>query len=322
MASTQHILGHLLVTWCLVPAALSAQEPRGSAAAGNHGSRVRQVALTFDDLPMTASGCDAGLVREVTRKLTGILEAGSVRAAGLVTPGQPCLSRDLLRETLGRWREIGALLGNHSATHPDFNATSIPDYLADLDRGQRLIDEAVGPGTRWFRPPYLHAGDEPRKHEALRAHLADRGYRVAVVTVDNQEWVYAAVYADARARGDSGLARRVADGYFEHLEASMAFYERLSLAVFGREIPQVLLLHANRLNAETLDGVLDLLARRGYTFIGLPEAVADPAYAHADPYVGPRGLSWLQRWALADGVPIPPEPREADWVARALRVIR
>lgn len=110
--------------------------------------------------------------------------------------------------------------------------------------------------------------------------------------------------------------------YIEHLEQSAAFYEQLSMDVFGREIPQVLLLHANLLNAEQVGRVVDMLAGRGYAFIGMSAALDDPAYAREDTYVGPRGLSWIQRWALEDGVPIPPEPREHAWVAEAFRAVR
>lgn len=280
----------------------------------------RRVALTFDDLPMTGGGdCAPAEVRSVTAGLTRILEVGGLPAAGLATPGRECLSPALLEETLGRWLEIGAVIGNHTATHPDLNGMPIESYLADIERGQAMIDAAVGTRTRWFRPPYLHSGDDPQKKAALSDYLAANEYRLAPVTVDNQEWVYAAVYADARAQGNDALARRVVDAYVAHLEACMEFYEALSVAVFDREIPQILLLHANRLNADHLDRVIGVLEDRGYRFVTLPEALADSAYARADSYVGSQGLSWLQRWALAEGVDVPPEPREAAWVADAFR---
>jgi peptidoglycan/xylan/chitin deacetylase (PgdA/CDA1 family) len=293
-----------------------------AAVAVGHGAahgQGRSVALTFDDLPSTHHTCDEVEVRDVTRRLTGTLEEAGVPAAGLVTPGRSCLTTELLAVTLGRWLEIGAVLGNHTATHPDLNTTPTAAYLADLDRGQALIDAAVTTKDRWFRPPMLHSGEEPDKKRALVEHLASRGYRVAPVTVDNQEWVYATVYDHARRQGDAAMMTRLVDAYLEHLQACMAFYERLSAAVFGREIPQVLLLHANRLNADHLERVLGMLRERGYRFVSLPDAVADPAYERPDTYLGPRGLSWLQRWGLEEGVPVPDEPREAAWVARAFQ---
>ena len=283
----------------------------------------RQVVLTFDDLPMTgASLCDSAAVQHVTEALTGYLKENGLPALGLATSGRPCLTPALLGRTLQRWADVGAEIGNHTAHHPDLNGMALGPYLDDLDLGQRLIDDVVENRRRWFRPPYLHMGNEPGKKAGLLAHLAEHRYRLAPVTVDNQEWVYAAVYAEARARRDSELARRVADGYVRHLEESMAFYETLSDRVFGRQIPQVLLLHANLLNADALGRIDAMLRGRGYRYVEMAVAVSDPAYRSADEYVGPRGLSWLQRWARAQGVTVPEEPREADWVARAYRSIR
>ena len=69
----------------------------------------------------------------------------------------------------------------------------------------------------------------------------------------------------------------------------------------GREVLHILLLHANALNAEYLGQLAERIEHRGYRFVSLAEALADPAYSQADPYVGPKGLSWLQRWALGRG---------------------
>ncbi|MDP3908825.1 MAG: serine hydrolase [Gemmatimonadales bacterium] len=78
----------------------------------------RRVALTFDDLPATGSAaCDVATVRDITKQLTGILATRSLPSAALVTPGRACLTPVRLREVLGRWREVGAVIGNHTATH-------------------------------------------------------------------------------------------------------------------------------------------------------------------------------------------------------------
>ena len=290
-----------------------------SSVNGQSGPPGRQVALTFDDLPISGARCDTARVGYVTRRITATLRTRALPSTGLVTPAVQCTTPGMLAAALAQWQAAGALIGNHSATHPDYNATPVAAYLANIERAQALIDAAVATDERWFRAPQLHTGDTPAKKQALSAYLAEQGYRVAPVSVDNQEWVYAAVYADLRARDDRAAAERVVDAYIDHLAESMAYYERLSVAVFGREIPQVLLLHANLLNAEQLERVLAMLQERGYAFISMPYALRDPAYAREDTYVGERGLSWLQRWARADGIAIPPEPREAAWIAEAFR---
>lgn len=291
----------------------------GSAAvfARTSDAEERRVTLTFDDVPVTGT-CDEVTIREVTRSLTEALARRDVPSAAMVTPVD-CVGRDLLGETLGRWRQAGATIGNHSFTHPDLNTTAVAAYIEDIERAQARIDRAIAQEERWFRPPYLHSGDEPGKKRAVAEYLARHGYRLAPVTIDNQEWVYAAVYEAAVQDDDAELADRVVRDYLRHLEDAVVFYEELSHAVFGRRIPQILLLHANRLNAENLGEVLDLLEERGYAFVSLEEATSDPAYSLGDQYVGARGLSWIQRWALGEGIEIPDEPREHPWVARALQ---
>jgi hypothetical protein len=145
--------------------------------------------------------------------------------------------------------------------------------------------------------------------------LADHGYRIAPVTVDNQEWVYARAYIVAKQRGDTALEQRVVVAYLQHLVSAFAYSEGLSRTLFGREIPLVLLLHANELNAGHLGTVLGQLKARGYRFSSLERVLADSAYRSADRYIGPMGMSWLIRWAETRSVPIPAEPREESWIS-------
>ncbi len=92
----------------------------------------------------------------------------------------------------------------------------------------------------------------------------------------------------------------------------------MSQALFGRQIRQILLIHANRLNAEALDRLLEMLRRRSYSFISLSAALEDPAYASPDSFTGRGGISWLDRWALTAGKPdkafFQDEPRVPAWV--------
>jgi len=66
-------------------------------------------------------------------------------------------------------------------------------------------------------------------------------------------------------------------------------------------VKQILLIHANALNAACFDPLMTMMKRRGYAFVPLDDALKDPAYALPDGYVGGAGISWLHRWALALG---------------------
>ena len=88
----------------------------------------------------------------------------------------------------------------------------------------------------------------------------------------------------------------------------------------GREIPQVLLLHATALNASSLDALAGMFKTRGYTFISLDRALEDPVYQSADTYVGPAGITWLHRWALTSGKRgtfFAGEPIVPHWIEKA-----
>ena len=65
-----------------------------------------------------------------------------------------------------------------------------------------------------------------------------------------------------------------------------------------------------KLNADHLDAVLSLFERHGYKFVTVDEALRDLSYTTADDYIGPDGLTWLERWQIALGKPIRPnEPK-------------
>ncbi len=293
------------------------------ADAATHGRTLpeRAVAVTFDDLPGTGGGLDLAVFREINRKLLATIRSEGVPAVGFVNEGRlhDAGETEARTELLRWWVEAGLELGNHTYSHTAVTAAPLARVQEEVIRGEpatRALLQERGMRLRWFRHPQLHTGATPAVREAYARFLAGRGYTVAPVTLDNQEWVFARAYHDARARGDTAALRCVGEAYVPYMEETFAYFERLSRELFGREIPQVLLLHANELNADHFGALAAAMRRRGYRFVTLEEALADPAYRSEDGYVGPRGPSWLHRWALAKGRPIAPEPREPALVAR------
>lgn len=299
-----------------------------TAIAGPPGARAqpvdRRVALTFDDLVMTPEGgtCDAATARVVNKRLLAGLARVEAPATGFVNASRTCgLDAEAVRDPiLEAWLDAGHVLGNHSWSHPDLERTPVAAYLADVEKGGAAVDSLLaerGVSLVWFRHPFLHAGDTPAKKRGLARFLDARGWRVAPVTVDNQEYVYAYVYHAALARGDGALAERAARGFLEHLDEAFAYFERRSREVVGREIAQVLLLHDNRLVADHIDEILARIQARGYRFVPLAEALEDPAYRRGDPWTGEGGPSWIERWAVEDGGQAREGPREAAWASEA-----
>jgi peptidoglycan/xylan/chitin deacetylase (PgdA/CDA1 family) len=151
---------------------------------------------------------------------------------------------------------------------------------------------------------------------AFEAFLEEHGYRVAPFSIENADYVFDLVRRDAMARGDGATAARLRAAYVDYTLSVTDQMEALSRDTFAREVPQVLLVHANETNADALGEVLDRLAARGYRLVTLDEALADAAWRTPDAYVGARGPSWLYRFRLAKGLPLrlENEPDPPKWV--------
>ena len=271
----------------------------------------RTVAVTIDDLPAVARGGLPALQRVTDRLLQHIIEhdvpaVGFVNEVKLEVPGEKEARTALLRQ----WVDAGLELGNHTYGHRSFHTTPLDTFQADVLRGERVTRRllgARGQTPRYFRHPYLRTGPDVAAKAAFAQFLDDHGYTIAPVTIDNDERIYAAAYRDAA--GDSTMMRRVGEAYLRYMDEMFAYFEQLSTDLLGYEIKQVLLIHANELNADYFGELAEMMKRRGYRFITLEEALEDEAYRLGDPYVGPRGLSWLQRWAIGRGEEPTGEPR-------------
>ena len=178
-------------------ASSSSRTPRGIATG-------REVAITFDDLPgVSVAGGDAAerpaaqdlAWAAMTRRLLEALVRARVPVVGFVNSGK--LVRDgsavpARTELLRSWRDAGFELGNHTAGHVDRHRVPLAEFEADVVSGetavQALEDETSGAKRlRWFRHPFLHTGRTLEEKRALESFLAQRGYRIAPVTIDNSE---------------------------------------------------------------------------------------------------------------------------------------
>ena len=291
------------------------------------------MALTFDDLPFASVGQQyfSAAVRK-TLELLSVLREHHAPAIGFVNEGQlePAGERSASREALLRqWIDAGMTLGNHTYSHPDFNALTVDAFKQEIIRGEPTLKRLMGlrtsrtklDGPLFFRHPMTHTGDTKEKKEAIDAFLGARGYRVAPHTIENNDFIFNTVYVRAQATADRVLADRLRDAYINLTMAATTFAENASQTLFARSIPQTLLLHANTLNAEVLDAMLASFEARGYRFITLEEAMADPAYATPDTMVTAYGPTWLWRWAATLKVRLNgnDDPEMPAWVMELYR---
>ncbi len=301
----------ILSAFCVMAAAVSL------AAAAQPD---RQVSITIDDLPAaTSNSTSAAAISEMTSKLLGTLRDQKVPVVGFVNerklykPGEV----DERIRALRMWLDYGFELGNHTFTHMSLNQAGLKAWEDDVIQGEnvtRLLLAERKMTLRYFRHPFLDTGRDLETRRDAEAFLSARGYRIAPVTLDAWDWMYAGVYEDAKTRGDSALQQELVSSYLAYSDQVFAYYEQLSKQLIGYEPKEILLLHANQLEADHIGELIELMRKRGYRFITLGDALSDQAYSLPDTYVGEEGTGWLDHWAITQGKPPQGVPVFPQWV--------
>jgi peptidoglycan-N-acetylglucosamine deacetylase len=280
---------------------------------------TRYVAITIDDLPAgSANSMTGSEIVEMTTKLLGTLRDQKVPAIGFVNEQKLYKFGEVddRIKALSLWPDNGFELGNHTFAHTSLNRVTLAAWEEEVIRGEtvtRLLLAQHNMRLRFLRHPYLDAGRDLQTVRESEAFLSSRGYRIAPVTMDAWDWMYAGVYEDARKRGDTALEKQLVDSYLSYTTTVFDYYEKLCKSLFGYEPKQVLLMHANWLEADHIADVIDLLRKRGYQFIALDNAVSDAVYSTPDDYIG-EGTGWIDHWAITRGQIPQGEPSFPQWV--------
>jgi hypothetical protein len=82
----------------------------------------------------------------------------------------------------------------------------------------------------------------------------------------------------------------------------------MAKALYGRDIPYVLLMHVGALDARLLPRLLQLYRDRGVTFVSLEDAEKDPFYKNNLDLSLPATPDTLEQAMQARGLPMPTHP--------------
>ena len=275
-----------------------------------------QLAITIDDLPVHGPIPAGDSPQRVADELIAALRSGgAVQATGFVN-GRWTAEDRATWGVLTAWRRAGLPLGNHGWAHRNLDDLTPADFEEELARNEPLLRELGGKSDwRWFRYPFLSEGKDPATRAAARAVLARKGYRIAAVTMDFSDWQWTGPYARCLASADKPGIERLERLYMEAAAKGIARSRQLSQAVYGRDIPYVVLLHSGAFTARMMSRLLALYRSQGFRFVGLDEAERDPAYATAAAPARPGPPATLEGQAAARDVPVPAAPVDGEAIA-------
>jgi peptidoglycan/xylan/chitin deacetylase (PgdA/CDA1 family) len=291
-----------------------------SSAQGQTATPGRQVAITIDDLPAgMADRLPAADITALTTKLLGTLRDQKIPVVGFVNEKKLYKTGEVDEriKVLQMWLDYGFELGNHTFSHASLNQISLKDWEDEVVQGEsvtRMLLAQKKMKLRYFRHPYLDTGRDLLTRRQAEAFLVERGYRIAPITLDGWDWMFAGLYEDAKKRSDAPLQDKIVKEYLSYHDAVFAYDEQFSTKLLGYEPKQILLLHASNLEADHIGELLDVLRKRGYRFITLEDALGDQAYSLPDTYVGEEGSGWLEHWAITQGKIPQGAPKFPQWV--------
>ena len=265
------------------------------------------IAITVDDLP--AHGLlPPGMTRlGIAQTYIAALKAHHVpQAWGFVNGGKIAQDSDGAA-VLAAWRKAGYPLGNHTWSHMNAGrASSLAAWEADADRNEPVLRTYMaGENWRMLRFPNLSVGADEARRDGVFAWMKANGYREADVSAAFSDWDYSDAYARCLAKGDQATIARMKAQYLKGVDDGVANLKAVSMRVYGRVIPQVLLTHIGGFSAVMLPEVLDRLDAAGAHYVTLEAAESDPAYAQ------PGGGSVMSRAARAQGVSLRDIPAPA-----------
>ena len=256
---------------------------------------AHEIALTFDDLP-DQQDHSAAQQRDINLSILNALDKYKAPAIGFVNESKLYLAGETQEKIaiLKLWIDRGYPLGNHAYSHVSMHKIPLEDFKHEVIKGsvisKQLMAEAKLPYT-YFRPPFNHTATTPEARAKFSEFLKKEGYTAAPVTIDTDDYVF-----NTKLIANPQDKDKIIASYLEHTRKKFAFYKDASEKIFGRNIKHIWVLHANLLNAYTMDDLVKIAQEHGYEFITLDSALKDPAYASPDKYYKDFGVAWLYRW--------------------------
>ena len=234
---------------------------------------TREIAITIDDLPFVGSSYknEAALKRTHDRfmKIVQSLTDNQVPATGFVIGGAIGTGD---WELLEAFHGAGFVIGNHTYSHLNLNQTPAEKYIQGIARTDKVLSPLLS-HPKYFRYPYLAQGKGESK-ALVQHYLAENDYIEAPVTIDSKDYRFNEQLYHIPYRARSQYLPQLKQRYLDYIWHET---ERAEKRAKGQPVKQILLLHANLLNSHCLNDILLMYKARGYRFISLSEALANPA---------------------------------------------
>ncbi len=229
----------------------------------NSFAQKRLVAITIDDLPFVGDSKNFHL-----NMIIDAFKAASVPATGFVI-AKEVTAQNL--PTLRKFHDAGLGLGNHTNTHANLNRLSADAYIQEIAQADKILSPVLTE-PKYFRYPYLVMG-EGFKKERVMHYLSSQNYQIAPISIDSKDFVFNQLLLSVPESERRHFLTVLKPCYLDFIWQQTLKAEEHTRYIRKPNQPQILLIHANLLNAYVLPDIINLFKQNGFSFVSLSEAL-------------------------------------------------
>lgn len=234
---------------------------------------AKNIVLTIDDFPMGDGPLYS--LEERTDLYLDALEKQDCPAVFFCI-GSHC-KEEISLSCLSKLSDKGHEIANHSMNHWHLSSITLKDFEKEIKETETLL-KPYSTFKKWFRYPFLDYGNQfllggsTRKAVQGFELLKRLQYKDAYVTINTFDWHLNERLKKAIAQGWHVNYDKLKEVYLSLINDWTDFYFELFETHLKKEFTHTFLLHANDLNALTLEDILVLLKKKGLNFVKGEEA--------------------------------------------------
>ncbi len=223
----------------------------------------KEIAITIDDLPFVGEYRNFHL-----NMMMNTMKEQQIPATGFIIAKEV---RNDNWEILQKFRDSGFGLGNHTYSHANLNILKTKEYIKEIKKADTILAPVLTE-PKYFRYPYLAMSSGSKKNKIL-CYLAKKNYQVAPITIDSKDFVFNQRLLSVPEVNRRDYLGEMKPFYLDFIWQQTVKAEEHTEYHHNPDQAQILLIHANLLNAYVLPDIINLYKEKGYTFVNLEDAL-------------------------------------------------
>ncbi len=227
-------------------------------------TQARDIAITIDDLPFVGEQKNFHL-----NMIIDAITAHDIPVTGFVIAGN---IRPDNWPVLQKFKEAGFGIGNHTLSHVNAQTISTQAYINQIKEANHILLPLLTK-PKYFRYPYLAMGAGTKKTDIM-SYLSSKKYHIAPITIDSQDFMFNQLLLAVPEASRRQFLTVLKPCYLDFIWQQTLRAEKSNRLNKKNNKAQILLIHANLLNAYVLPDIIDLYQQRGFNFVSLTTALA------------------------------------------------